>query len=97
MTAFVRAVELGALGTLEGTFNLGGGARTTLREVAEMTADSVQARDKLKLGALPYRPNELWEYYLDISKLKAALDWKPEVDIKDGMERMMRFALSKKM
>jgi nucleoside-diphosphate-sugar epimerase len=82
---------------VEGTFTLGGGARTTYREVAELTADSVKARDRIKPGALPYRPNELWEYYLDSAKIEAALDWKPEVDIKDGMERMMRYALSKKM
>lgn len=93
----VRAVELAAVGTLEGTFNLGGGARTTLREVAELTADIVKARDRLKPGALEYRANELWEYYLDIGRLKEALPWRPEVDIKDGMERMMRFALSKQM
>jgi nucleoside-diphosphate-sugar epimerase len=93
----VRAVELAAAGALEGTYNLGGGARHTMREVAEMTADIVNARDKLKLGALEYRPNELWEYYLDIGRIKADLEWRPEVEIKDGMERMLRHALSKRM
>lgn len=93
----VRAVESAAMGKLEGTYNLAGGARTTLREVAEMAADIVGARERLKLGALEYRPNELWEYYMDITAIKTALDWRPEVGIKEGMERMMRYAASKKM
>lgn len=90
----VEAFRLATLGGLEGTYNLAGGVRSTLREVAEMAAGIAGALEKLKPGALAYRSNELWEYYMDIGALKAALAWRPEVGLKDGLERVVKHAFS---
>jgi UDP-glucose 4-epimerase len=88
----VEAIRLGALGEPQGTFNLGSGVPTTMREVGETAAALIGKPAALKPGALPYRPNELWEYYLDIAGIETALGWKPKIGLKQGLERMVRHA-----
>jgi nucleoside-diphosphate-sugar epimerase len=91
----LAALEAGVRGDAAGTYNLGGGVKTTLREAAEAAAALPGARGAIRPGALPYRDNELWEYWLDISAAKAALGWKPEVGLREGLERMMAHAATK--
>ncbi|MDB5103337.1 MAG: epimerase [Fibrobacteres bacterium] len=90
----LRAIHLGATGEAQGTFNLATGLRTTMREVGETAAAIAGAKEALKPGALPYRQNELWEYYMEIAAITSALGWRPEVGLKQGLERMVQHALS---
>jgi nucleoside-diphosphate-sugar epimerase len=88
----LHALETALAGNLAGTYNLASGTRTTLAEVADLAGEAAGAREKIKVGALAYRPNELWEYYMDTGKLRADSGWAPEVNLKAGLERMMQHA-----
>lgn len=39
------------------------------------------------IGALPYRPREIWRIYSDSSKARELLGWQPRVSLEDGLRR----------
>ncbi|HTE48672.1 MAG TPA: NAD-dependent epimerase/dehydratase family protein, partial [Candidatus Paceibacterota bacterium] len=68
-------------------FNLGTGIETTLNQVY------FQAADILKKEAKPIyhpdRPGEQMRYALDSAKFKTELGWRPTVEFKDGLKRVI--------
>ena len=51
--------------------------------------------DKLKLGALPYRENELWNYALNYDHLHQAVGWSPPIGIETGIDLILQDILAK--
>lgn len=90
-----RALEMASDSALEGTFNLASGVRSTLLDTGKFAGEVTGAGENLRPGALPYRPNELWEYFMDIGKLSKALGWRPEIGLKEGLERVAQYEKSK--
>jgi len=39
------------------------------------------------IGALPYRPREIWRLYSNSSKTRELLGWQPQVSLEDGLRR----------
>jgi nucleoside-diphosphate-sugar epimerase len=68
--------------------NLASGRLTTVREFA-CTAASVLGLEpsRLQFGALPDRPEEMWQDEVDVSHLQALTGWLPPTSIKDGIRR----------
>jgi nucleoside-diphosphate-sugar epimerase len=73
-----------------GTWNLASGESRTVREAAELGADLAGRRDLLRVGELPYRPNEVFDYRLDPGALRAACGWQPRVSLREGLLRLWR-------
>jgi UDP-glucuronate decarboxylase len=73
---------------LTGTFNLAAGSSVTVREAAALAASIAGRPELLRLGALPYRPDEVYEYRLNTAALRAATDWSPRVSLAEGLRRM---------
>ena len=44
------------------------------------------SQSSLKIGALKYRPNEIWKMQANNKFAKNVLGWKPRVDFKDGLK-----------
>jgi UDP-glucose 4-epimerase len=79
------AVADGAAGQV---FNVCSGAEHSIREVAEMVARLAgAAADALRIGALPYRQNEVWRLVGSNDKARSMLDWSPRVRLEDGLRR----------
>jgi nucleoside-diphosphate-sugar epimerase len=72
---------------LDGTFNLGSGRPVAVREIVEAVRDLVDPRLSLAFGARPFGPNQLMHLEADISKLSAAISWRPTTSLSDGLSR----------
>lgn len=79
------AVADGAAGEI---FNVCSGEEHPIREVAEEAARVAGAADDaLRIGALPYRQNEVWRLVGSNDKACRVLGWSPRVRLEDGLRR----------
>jgi UDP-glucose 4-epimerase len=76
---------------VNGVFNVGTGCAPAMKEVAQTVERLTGATGKARLGALPYRENEVWEYRLDISKIRAELGWEPAVSLEEGLRKTIDY------
>jgi nucleoside-diphosphate-sugar epimerase len=81
----VRAVALVLERGVPGTFNLAAGTSHRIREVAELLGRISGRPDLLRLGALPYRASEVFDYRLDPTALRAAVGFVPQRDLASGL------------
>ena len=81
----IDALLFAVLHEIEGTFNVGSGKATSMRNVALRVAAKLKKEHLLGLGELPYRKHEVWHYALDPSRL-AALGWKAQLDLERGID-----------
>lgn len=66
--------------------NIGSGRPCTIKKAA-LTAASLTGRaDLLKIGAKPYRPAEIMDYFADIALAKKLLGWRPRTGLEEGLE-----------
>lgn len=82
--AIARALERRA----EGTWNLATGRSLRVREAAELAAQAAGRPELLRIGELPYRENEVFDYRLDSSKLRQGLGWEPRVELAVGLRQL---------
>jgi nucleoside-diphosphate-sugar epimerase len=52
-----------------------------VRKIAEIT----ESHSKLEIGAIPYRPNEIWRMYGDATRANQILGWKPAINLEQGL------------
>jgi nucleoside-diphosphate-sugar epimerase len=41
----------------------------------------------VEIGALPYRPTEIWRMYADATRAQQLLGWRPQVTIEQGLRQ----------
>jgi UDP-glucose 4-epimerase len=75
-----------------GLFNLGSGTAYPLREVVERIRDLIDPRLELGIGEIPYREDQVMHLEADISDLRRAAGWQPQVSLQDGLSRTVEFA-----
>ena len=66
--------------------NIGCGVSISIKEIATLIAQKLDRMDNLKIGALEYRKNEIWDMYCDNSLAKSILKWEPKVSLNEGLE-----------
>jgi nucleoside-diphosphate-sugar epimerase len=89
ITDFVNAIikTLTAKGAEGEIFNVGSGEAIALRDVAEKIWEIAGAgKNTLKIGARPTKANELHDTQADVSKIRARLNWKPEISVEEGLK-----------
>jgi nucleoside-diphosphate-sugar epimerase len=69
----------------DGTYNLASGVSVTIRQAAELGAAIAGRPELLRLGALSYRANEVFDYRMDASALVRAVGWQPETTLSAGL------------
>jgi UDP-glucose 4-epimerase len=69
-------------------FNCGTGKPTRIDELAQIIIDRY-GNDRLKLEFQPERPGDIKDSYADISLAKKVLGYRPEVDLKDGLQEII--------
>lgn len=69
----------------EGIFNLGSGEPVEVRRAVEMIRDAAAPGMELVFGEIPFRPDQVMHMEADISRLKAATGWAPQVDFAGGI------------
>jgi nucleoside-diphosphate-sugar epimerase len=78
------------------TLNIGSGQSISIKEVAMFIAKKMGKADKLRIGALPYRENEIWDMYCDNSLAKNTLHWKPKIGLNEGLDKTIEWYKSKR-
>jgi nucleoside-diphosphate-sugar epimerase len=68
------------------TFNLCTGIETSVRELAELAVETIGAGE-LRLGALPYREDELWRLSGDPTAARIGLGWSADTPLRQGLEQ----------
>ena len=74
-----------------GVFNLGSGEIATIRNVVMRIRDLVSPGAALGFGELDYRPDQVMHLQADISRLQAAIGWKPKVPLADGLRQTVEW------
>ncbi len=72
-----------------GILNLGWGRGWTIREIAEHIQRAVGWRGRFEYD--PARPDGAPRKVLDVSRLHAALQWRPQVDLDEGIRRTVEW------
>lgn len=87
---FVDAVKLAVDKRFSGIFNIGTGSGVKIKIIAELVAEKLGLSDKLQIGSLPYRDNEIWNYALSYESLKNTAGWQPQINIEQGIEYLLK-------
>lgn len=72
-------------------WNIGSGVETPIRELVETIHRLTGSKSELKIGALPYRPGEIWRMHADSARARRVLGWEPKVDLARGLERTVEW------
>ena len=84
-------VLLGDKGKDGKTYVLGSGEVRPLREYIKDLRDVVSPKSDLAFGAIGYYPHQVMHLQADIKELTQDTGWKPSVDFKDGIERLLHW------
>ena len=62
------------------------GSDIAICDVVKLIHEKTGSTSELRIGALPTRPNEIWEMKSDASKAKNILRWEPKVGFEEGLD-----------
>jgi nucleoside-diphosphate-sugar epimerase len=79
----LAATEPKAIGEI---FNIGSGDEIPIRDLILKIHALTGSSSELQIGALPFRPTEIWRMAADSSKASALLGWEPRVGLDEGLE-----------
>jgi len=74
-------------GDLPDPINLASGEEVPIATLVTKIAALTETKSKVEIGALPYRPTEIWRMYADSSRAREKLGWKPAINLDQGLER----------
>ena len=85
----IAAIHPAAVGQI---FNLGHSERVNLLQVAEMLSS---LREDSRFEVVPFPSDreiiDIGDYYGDFGKIEAALGWRPEVSLVEGLQRTLSY------
>jgi UDP-glucose 4-epimerase len=69
--------------------NVGAGISVQVKEVAIMVANLIHPElvSNIKFGTVQYRPNEIMDYSVIVTRAKELLGWEPSTDMKSGAQK----------
>ena len=73
------------------TINLGTGEERPIKHVVLKVLELMDNPVKPMIGALPYRPREIWRLYSDSGKARELFGWQPQVSLKDGLRKTIEW------
>jgi len=83
-----RAIWQSAISpSAKGVFNLGSGQATTVKSIVERIRDLIDPGLPLGLGELQYSHDQIMHLQADISRLRQATGWAPQISLDQGLQR----------
>lgn len=73
----------------DGVFNVGTGTGIPMLEIGRKMAEMAGRPDLLRVGEIPYRENEVWDYAVDATKLTEATGWAPQTVLAQGLKETL--------
>ena len=83
------AIAAIALSDLDGAVNVGSGVPVTVRELVGTIARLCDAEDRVRFGAIPYRPSDPMHVCADVTRL-ASTGFRPRFDLERGLLDTLR-------
>jgi dTDP-glucose 4,6-dehydratase len=71
--------------------NLGTGREIPIRDVVRKIHELTDSKSRLEIGALPYRPTEIWRMCASNRKARRLLDWSPTVSFEEGLKKSIEW------
>jgi nucleoside-diphosphate-sugar epimerase len=79
-------LRLAATANVPPIVNLATGRLTTVRSFAETVINVAGGESRhVRFGALPYRPDEVWQGSVSVALLNRVLGWIPSIDVRSGV------------
>src|SRR5262249_37235635 len=72
---------------LDGVYNLGAGRAVPVRDIVQTIRDLIDPDLPLGFGEIPFKANQIMHLQADITRLCAALPWRPTTALTDGLRR----------
>jgi nucleoside-diphosphate-sugar epimerase len=73
-------------GRIDGPINLAAGEEVQIRELVRKIAALTRTESAIDIGAIPYRPTEIWRMFADSSRAREVLGWTPRVNLEEGLK-----------
>lgn len=74
-----------------GPVNIAGGEEVAIRDLVTKIAELTQTKSSVEIGALPYRPTEIWRMVADSARAREHLGWTPRVSLEEGLRRTVEW------
>lgn len=91
VTDAVRALCASLDSETAGIFNLGSGTSCVLRDFISHIRDVINPALPLGFGEVPYRPDQVMNLTADITRLKQATGWSPQISMEEGIRRTVEW------
>ena len=89
-SAFIASAA--AASSIKGlSINIGSGKKTTIREIVNKVKTICKIPEEPSFGSMDNRKWDKTEWYANISFATSALDWKPEVGLDEGIEKIIQW------
>jgi UDP-glucose 4-epimerase len=82
-----RAIVSVADGKTSGVFNLGSGQAWPLKQIVETIRAELRTPIQPAYGAIPYRADQVMHLQADITKLRAATGWSPQISLEESLRQ----------
>ena len=69
--------------------NVGSGQVVTIKALVEKVREIAGSTVPVRVGALPYRDDEIWHLCADIRRARERLAWSPQVSLDEGLRRTL--------
>ncbi len=73
--------------TVQGPVNIAAGEEVSISDLVRKIAELTETRSQIEIGALPYRPTEIWRMYADSTRAREILKWQPTIMLEEGLKR----------
>lgn len=87
--AFIKVAEIASFPNE--VVNIGTGEEISIKDLVRKIHKLSGSKSELRIGALPYRPTEIWKMYADNSRAQDILGWKPNVSFEEGLKRTIEW------
>jgi nucleoside-diphosphate-sugar epimerase len=74
-------------GGIDGPINLAAAEEVAIKDLVLKIAELTETKSKVEVGALPYRPTEIWRMYADNARARTILGWAPAVPLAEGLKK----------
>lgn len=91
VNAYSKALNLDELFEGHEIFNIGAGNAASVREVVTNLKEITGSMCEPEWDAVPHRKNEIWYNCADINKAKKLLNWEPQINIREGLQKTVEW------
>jgi nucleoside-diphosphate-sugar epimerase len=71
---------------VDGPVNLASGEEVRICDLVRKIAQITNTRSPLEIGAITYRPTEIWRMFADNTRARELFGWQPKVNLDEGLK-----------